>query len=169
MTNADTCGATTRDGSPCQLPRGWGTDHPGEGRCKHHGGAGGRPPTHGLYSESARDSLREKIEAAREQPIGELTEEMAVVRALLDDYLEDVGNVDEDAVKHVTTLAAEVRRIANAVSKMDARTALTARHVEYLQARIADVLTEYVPEGDLDAALRDLREATQTDESALDI
>lgn len=39
----DHCGRQKRDGSgdECQLPAGWGTDHPGEGACKHHGGAGG--------------------------------------------------------------------------------------------------------------------------------
>lgn len=38
----DTCGATKRDGSgeACGLPAGWGTDHVGEGRCKHHDGGG---------------------------------------------------------------------------------------------------------------------------------
>lgn len=166
---ADTCGAETRGGTPCELPAGWGTDHPGEGRCKHHGGAGGRPPEHGLYSETARKGLTDKIREAKEQPIGELTEEMAVVRALLGDYLERVDDVSGDAVKHVTTLASEVRRIADTVSKMDARTALTARHVEYLQARFADILTEYVPNEDVDAAIRDLRQSIETDESALDI
>lgn len=44
------CGAKTRVGSPCQLPQGWGTAHPGEGRCKLHGGCAGRKPTHGGYS-----------------------------------------------------------------------------------------------------------------------
>jgi len=41
----DTCGRTKRDGSgdPCELPAGWGTDHPGEGACKHHGGNAGAP------------------------------------------------------------------------------------------------------------------------------
>jgi hypothetical protein len=35
-----TCGAKTRSGigPPCKRPAGWGTDHPGEGRCRSHGG-----------------------------------------------------------------------------------------------------------------------------------
>ena len=134
------CGGECSDGTPCERPAGWGTDHVGEGRCKLHGGNAGRPPEHGLYSETARKEIAEKIESARDQPIGD-----------------------------ITTLVAEVRRAANTVSKMDAREALTARHVEYLQTRFADILTEYVPEERLDAALRDLRDAVQTDESALDI
>ena len=60
------CGATTSDDGQCQLPAGWGTDHTGEGRCKHHGGAGGtnadgsshknngNAETHGLTSEGEK-------------------------------------------------------------------------------------------------------------------
>ncbi len=40
------CGGTTRQqskynpaGAPCERPAGWGTEHPGIGRCKFHGGA----------------------------------------------------------------------------------------------------------------------------------
>lgn len=33
------CGAKTRSGKPCQHHAGWGTDHPGTGRCRMHGGA----------------------------------------------------------------------------------------------------------------------------------
>ena len=45
-----TCGAKTRDGTPCAHPAGWGTDHPGVGRCKLHGGSTSRPP--GLESRA---------------------------------------------------------------------------------------------------------------------
>jgi uncharacterized protein YjcR len=44
MAETPQCGAETRKGHPCRQPAGWGTDHPGEGRCKHHGGAGGGEP-----------------------------------------------------------------------------------------------------------------------------
>lgn len=33
------CGATNRQGNPCGNPAGKGTDHPGYGNCKHHGGS----------------------------------------------------------------------------------------------------------------------------------
>lgn len=35
------CGAAKRNGTPCTLEAGWGTDHPGEGRCRHHPGEPG--------------------------------------------------------------------------------------------------------------------------------
>jgi hypothetical protein len=41
MKKDDRCPATNRDGERCGHPAGWGTDHVGEGCCKHHGGAGG--------------------------------------------------------------------------------------------------------------------------------
>lgn len=33
------CGANTRSGHPCGRPAGWGTEHPGIGTCKLHGGS----------------------------------------------------------------------------------------------------------------------------------
>lgn len=32
------CGAKTRSGAACTLPAGWGTETPGVGRCRKHGG-----------------------------------------------------------------------------------------------------------------------------------
>lgn len=43
------CGAKTRSGTPCRRPAGWGTDHPGEGRCKLHGGASLKGHLHPRY------------------------------------------------------------------------------------------------------------------------
>ena len=43
------CGAKTRAGTPCAQPAGWGTDHPGQGRCRLHGGASLRGHLHPRY------------------------------------------------------------------------------------------------------------------------
>lgn len=75
MSEQDTCGRAKRDGSgePCTRPAGWGTDHPGEGACKLHGGNAGAPEgnqnrtTHGLnadpkkYFEGLPDDQQEYI------------------------------------------------------------------------------------------------------------
>jgi hypothetical protein len=58
------CGAKNRSGNPCRRPAGWGTDHPGSGRCKLHGGLSTGPKSpegkkkiaanaikHGAYSD----------------------------------------------------------------------------------------------------------------------
>src|SRR3712207_5682761 len=53
------CGARKRQprypGETCRRPAGWGTWHPGCGRCKLHGGA--RRYKHGRYSKVAREYL----------------------------------------------------------------------------------------------------------------
>jgi hypothetical protein len=53
------CGARKRQpthpGETCRRPAGWGTWHPGVGRCKLHGGA--RRYKHGRFSKVARDHL----------------------------------------------------------------------------------------------------------------
>lgn len=41
--NYNICGAKTRKGTPCLRPAGWGTNHPGTGRCKLHGGCSTGP------------------------------------------------------------------------------------------------------------------------------
>lgn len=38
------CGAKTRSGHRCKKPAGWGTNHPGTGRCRLHGGCSTGPP-----------------------------------------------------------------------------------------------------------------------------
>lgn len=38
MGGGEICGATKASGDPCVLAAGWGTPHPGIGRCKWHGG-----------------------------------------------------------------------------------------------------------------------------------
>lgn len=69
------CGAKTRasGGHPCGLPAGWGTDHPGEGRCKFHGGCSTGPKKantrknavkHGLYQKYLPKEVLETIEAS---------------------------------------------------------------------------------------------------------
>ena len=53
------CGARKRQprypGETCARPSGWGTEHPGYGRCKLHGGA--TPYKHGRYSKVVRQFL----------------------------------------------------------------------------------------------------------------
>lgn len=53
--NYKTCGSKTKQESSapfCERPAGWGTDHPGFGRCKLHGGVGQK-----TYEEQAQVAL----------------------------------------------------------------------------------------------------------------
>lgn len=77
----------------CQNPAGKGTDHPGEGRCKFHGGATQVKGTRhevGRYSDlKARPRLRELIDKfATDETPGDLSHEITLLRALLQDYVE---------------------------------------------------------------------------------
>lgn len=89
------CGAKNRQGEPCQQPAGWGTDHPGEGRCKLHGGVGQRP-TARYAAAKVRPRLGELIEqfSADDNP-HDLTHELTLLRALVLDYVERYDETTE--------------------------------------------------------------------------
>jgi transposase-like protein len=67
------CGAKAKQtGGPCRRPAGWGTSHPGTGKCKLHGGCSTGPKdatgnknarTHGVYETIIRDRLTESEKA----------------------------------------------------------------------------------------------------------
>lgn len=50
------CGAKTRRGSPCDRDAGWGTSHPGVGRCRFHGGASPQAEMSGLVELARREA-----------------------------------------------------------------------------------------------------------------
>jgi hypothetical protein len=68
------CGAKTRAGKKCGQAAGWGTDHPGSGKCKLHGGASTGPKSaagkerisknaikHGAYIDKIISDLEREI------------------------------------------------------------------------------------------------------------
>jgi hypothetical protein len=80
----DICGASNRDDEPCGLPAGWGTDHPGEGRCKHHGGASSGAP------EGNGNAARHEMYAERNAYYQRRTErEQALIDKIYQDYREE--------------------------------------------------------------------------------
>lgn len=56
---ANRCRARTRSGSECQKSAGWGTPHPGRGRCSLHGGC-----THDHVKHAARQEAMEFVVGA---------------------------------------------------------------------------------------------------------
>lgn len=143
------CGATTRGGKSCTRPAGWGTSHPTEGRCKLHGGASnGRPVEHGRYSVAHRASLADKYEQFLSDPNpGDLTDELALLRTLLQNYLDrfkegvtfEPGHIDRiyGMIEGIGRLVERIARILN-------QTALTQAEVQYLQARLSDLIVKYI-------------------------
>lgn len=89
-----TCGAKTRSGTPCRRPAGWGTDHPSQGRCKLHGGA--TPIKHGRYSKITRPRIKELLDELEHDPDPlDLTPELKLLRALVQDYVERYDHLTE--------------------------------------------------------------------------
>jgi hypothetical protein len=88
VSSKPTCGAKKRgeSGGQCARPAGWGTDHPGTGRCKLHGGA--TPVGHGMRSTVHTTRLSDLIEKHLKNPDPlNLLPELAQLRAFAEDLL----------------------------------------------------------------------------------
>jgi hypothetical protein len=152
------CGGRTRAGTPCKLPAGHGTDHPGVGRCDHHGGA---TPTHRTHAERV---LLERAEASAladlhrigVKPIGnplemlaELTAEArqweAILRSRVAD-LESLSQMTPAGVEQVRTVVVLFERAmdrAAAFASMCAKLNIEDR-IFRLQARINEEIARQV-------------------------
>ena len=74
-------------GGPCARSAGWGTDHPGSGPCKSHGGK--TPIKHGRYSKIERPRIKELIDQFSNDPDPyNLLPEVVLLRALIVDFVE---------------------------------------------------------------------------------
>jgi hypothetical protein len=139
------CGAKNRRGEPCQraaMPN---------GRCSKHGGTSpGAPIRHGRYSLTHRQALAEKVEHFLDDPApGDLTAELALLRGFLQDYLERFGEhqaLRAEDIQFLAGLIREVGAMVERVARILNQTALTAAEVTYLEARLADLLVDYVPD-----------------------
>jgi phage FluMu protein gp41 len=85
------CGAKRHSdvgaGKTCRNPAGYKTDHPGQGRCKFHGGMS--PRKHGRYSKVLHKSVVEAMNEleALETNVMDLEPELKLLRALIVDYI----------------------------------------------------------------------------------
>jgi uncharacterized protein YutE (UPF0331/DUF86 family) len=123
----ETCGATNRNGEPCGLPAGWGTDHVGEGRCKLHGG---QSPTgednpafkHGLFSDHLDERDRQTVTALEDFDDAQKLEELVnwrlarlrrALRQLNQEEARSFWDAFESVVDGADTIeAAEMRELA---------------------------------------------------------
>ena len=88
--NYPICGAKTKgSGEPCQRPAGWGTDHPGVGKCKLHGGAS--PVKHGLYSKYTSHRLADMVDKlSNDEELLDLRKTIALQQALILNILDQM-------------------------------------------------------------------------------
>ncbi len=166
--DAKRCTATAKStGQRCQNPavEGWDV-------CRMHGAGspknettGGAPPKHGRYAAQRSEGLQRKIQEYRDDPNPtKMWEELALLRAVLQEWLTDIDEVTEENVSVLLDLQNAIRRTLDSINKIQARTALTAAEVEYLQARIADLFEKYVPHEKRGDALDQLRQIADTNE-----
>lgn len=161
------CGAKTRSGGKCGQPAGWGTHHVGEGKCKLHGGSShGRPIITGRYSVSHRQSLAEKVRDFIEDPEpANLMSELALMRALLQDYLDrfpDGINLTVKSIGHVYSMVDDISKLVERINRILTQTALTMAEVQYLQARLADLVVKYISDDEQRSAFWDEYRASIT-------
>lgn len=83
-----TCDSPLKGGrGTCGQAAGWGTAHPGVGRCKLHGG--NAPIRHGRYSAIKRERIRALIEQYANDPEPlDILPELYACRALFQDFID---------------------------------------------------------------------------------
>ena len=121
------------------------------GRCRIHGGASpGRPLVHGRYSVAHRNALAEKQAAFLADPRpADLSEELALTRALLADYLErfdDGGPLRAEDIGHLLGLIGSIGSQVERIHRIRNANAITAAEVRYFTARLVDLIGKYLPD-----------------------
>lgn len=130
MPDVPRCGAETRSGDPCKHPAGWGTDHRGEGRCKHHGGASSGAPSRNknavttgehetIYADALADEERDLYDELDTDHLARLDHEIRLIairerrmlhriKEIQDEELTVVGRKEEAGVTPSAGSAVEV-------------------------------------------------------------
>jgi hypothetical protein len=146
-------GGKTRAGKPCKNPAGYGTEHPGEGRCKFHGGNNWSPCTTGRYAVKARKKFKRnlgKFYAEDLHQVMDLTDELAFLRALLQERIDNLDELGDQAIQSkecdvLRALIDDISKVAVRYARIRSETALTAAEITYLQAILATLIGDYVP------------------------
>jgi hypothetical protein len=161
-------GAGKAYGDHCGQRAGWGTEHPGKGRCKLHGGASaGAPIVSGLYSKQLNSTLAAEVERIANDPnFLNLYEELAIIKASFGDFMkalekkmqEDgnwwittkVTNTSSEEIispeanlmlKMMETMGKILERIVNAETKM--QNTLTIRGIQMILAQIKTNINDH--------------------------
>lgn len=128
--------------------------------CHIHGGKSpGAPIKHGQYSRYASEKLKEKIEVFKEADPLDLTNELALTRALLAEYLSrfdtaPLGGID---ISIMSDLIDRINKTVATIVKIKNDSALTAAEVIYLATRCAEIVKRYIHDPtDQQAFIQDL-------------
>jgi hypothetical protein len=139
----------------CQLPAGWGSSHPGSGRCKHHGGSS--RITHGRYSTITRPAIQERLnalKAADPDPL-DLLEELHLLRALTIDFIEryDLALEDDSPrqrldIADASRLIERIARVVDTIHKTQQEHTISLDTFKRLMEQMALAVARYVSDGD---------------------
>ena len=142
------CGRPRRRGAgPCTQAAGWGTDHPGEGACKLHGGC--TPIKHGRYSNVARAKLGSTLAQIEADPDPlDLMPELHLLRGLAQHHLETYGATPVGA-----DLLERVIRAVDAIQKHKAKSAITLETLNRVVEQIGVTVARHVKDPKVLAAI----------------
>jgi hypothetical protein len=152
------CNARTRNGGRdqqlCRHEAGWGTDHPGIGRCKLHGGA--TPVRHGLYSQVTAHRLADRLARFRqdEQQLLDLREQIALQAAIILEYLAGLGETGTLAAEEAKTLAGLIEAVSRNIErfhKIEQSQTFGPAEIKIVLARVVTIVRG---EADRDTAAR---------------
>ena len=145
--------------SRCSYESGWGTDHLGEGACRHHGGKGGSTKVgfkNGRSAKSTRTGLKEKIDTYIEdgdrQMMLDLSFELGSLRVLFQELIEYFPKQDSEnytiEISRVVKMVQATGSLVDKISKIDSRNNITSAQVMYLRVVMADILSKHSPDPD---------------------
>ena len=145
--------------SRCNNQAGWGTSHFGEGACKNHGGSdkkimerssNGAVKT--VFKTQLRRKIEEYIESGDRDSMLDLTYELAAIRVLFQDLLEQFPDPEDKTytiqVNRAINMIQATGSLVDKISRIQTRSSITAAQVMYLRATVADILAKHITEID---------------------
>ena len=169
-TSKPTCGAKNRSGGACARPAGWGTPHPGTGRCKLHGGSvptGSDSPLfkHGLYSKHITEEQRIELEEFRSRLewFAPSDDEIFILYRVMK-LLTEPGHIPPMiALVALEKLSGIKKRYKEIMQGVDVNVHLTNSECKRLVDATITVLSKYVPDQNRENALAEFRSILTTD------
>lgn len=132
------CGAKRKSGIPCRAFAGQGTDHPGVGACKYHGGATPSHKTHAAKVEAERRMVTMGAPVAGITPAQALKSLLQATTghvAWLADEVANLGNLEGPEAAMLTRLYADERDRLARIAKACLDSGMGRAEVEMAEAQ----------------------------------
>lgn len=139
----------------CRNRAGAHTDHVGVGRCKFHGGNNVRKS--GRYSSILTTRVGELLDAhaGDENPL-DLSHELHLARALLQDYLERrAESADGEALAEGIRLVEKIAGIVHKIEQIKAQNAITPADLNRLMVNMGLVVRQFVTDDETCKRIQD--------------